>query len=291
MQTVTALEAMRAHARAARERGMRTALVPTMGALHAGHLSLVAAARGRAGPVTLSVFVNPLQFGPGEDFARYPRDLDGDARLAAGAGVDVLWAPATEEMYPAAPAVTVAPGPMGDVLEGAVRPGHFGGVLTVVLKLFSVAQPDVAVFGRKDFQQAALVRRMVADFDLPVEIVVAPTVRERDGLALSSRNRYLDAAARPEAATLARALARGVELFRRGERDGAAIAAAARGVLEAAPALAVDYAACVDPDDLAPREVARPDSVLAVAARLGGTRLIDNVPLGAGLEGDVRVAG
>jgi pantoate--beta-alanine ligase len=187
--------------------------------------------------------------------------------------------------------VTLVPGRAGDLLEGAVRPGHFAGVLTVVLKLFLLAQPDVAVFGRKDFQQAALVRRMVRDLNVPVEIVVAPTIREPDGLALSSRNVYLDAPARAAAGALPRALECGVAAFRSGQRDPGTLAAAARRVLEAEPGLTVDYVACVGPDDLETPASADERSVLAVAARAGRTRLIDNVILGDGLEKDSRVAG
>jgi len=289
--SITAPSAMREHAREMRSGGRRLGFVPTMGALHAGHLALVAEARARADVVVLSVFVNPLQFGPGEDFARYPRDLRRDTDLAAGAGVDVLWAPSPDAMYPEPPQVMVAPGPAGDRYEGAVRPGHFSGVLTVVTKLFAVVQPDVAIFGRKDFQQAALVRRMVRDLSLPVEVVVAPTVREKDGLALSSRNAYLDAGARAAAAAIPGALARAVETYRRGERGGAALADCARRALEGAAGVAVDYVVCLDPDTLEPVVTAGGTSVLAVAARVGPTRLIDNVVLGAGLEGDARVAG
>ena len=290
MLTVSALTAMRAHAQEARRAGRRIGFVPTMGALHAGHLALVTAARARSDIVVLSVFVNPLQFGPGEDFARYPRDLQRDTTLAAAGGVDVLWAPSRDAIYPEAPQVTVVPGPAGDRLEGAIRPGHFGGVLTVVLKLFGVVQPDVAVFGRKDFQQAALVRRMVRDLNLPIDLVVSPTIREADGLALSSRNVYLDPAARAAAAALPRALACGVEAFRGGERDAGALVGGARRVLEAERGLTVDYAACVA-DDLEPQVSADERSVLVVAARAAGTRLIDNVVLGEGLEEDIRVAG
>ena len=290
MLTVSALTAMRAHAQEARRAGRRIGFVPTMGALHAGHLALVTAARARSDIVVLSVFVNPLQFGPGEDFARYPRDLQRDTTLAAAGGVDVLWAPSRDAIYPEAPQVTVVPGPAGDRLEGAIRPGHFGGVLTVVLKLFGLVQPDVAVFGRKDFQQAALVRRMVRELNLPIDLVVSPTIREADGLALSSRNVYLDPAARAAAAALPRALACGVEAFRGGERDAGALVGGARRVLEAERGLTVDYAACVA-DDLEPQVSADERSVLVVAARAAGTRLIDNVVLGEGLEEDIRVAG
>jgi pantoate--beta-alanine ligase len=291
VETIVAPGEMRARARRARQDSRRIGLVPTMGALHQGHVSLVRAARARADLIAMSIFVNPLQFGPGEDFDRYPRDPHGDGALAASAGVDVLWTPAVEAMYPAPPRVTVAPGPGGDVLEGAARPGHFAGVLTVVLKLFAWVEPDVAVFGRKDFQQAALIRAMVRDLSLRVEIVVAPTVRERDGVALSSRNRYLDGAARAAAPVLSRALARGVEVYRGGERRAAAIADAARRVAVERSGVVLDYVACADPDDLGAVETAGPATVLAIAARVGGTRLIDNVVLGEGLEGDVHLPG
>jgi pantoate--beta-alanine ligase len=290
METVTAVEGVRARLRAERAAGRRVGFVPTMGALHAGHLSLIAQARARAARVVMSVFVNPLQFGPAEDFARYPRDAAGDREKAVSAGVDLLWMPTTEEMYPEPPAVTVLPGSAGERLEGTVRPGHFAGVLTVVMKLFAVVQPDVAVFGRKDFQQAALIKRMVRDLNLPVEIVVAPTMRERDGLALSSRNAYLGAAARPRATALFRALEGGVALYRAGERRPDAIVAAARQVLEAEGGLEVEYVACVDAARLEDQREVGTDAVLLVAARLGETRLIDNVVLAEGLEGDGRVA-
>ncbi len=289
MQAVVALEDVRARVREAKRAGRSIGFVPTMGALHEGHLSLVREARSRADLVALSIFVNPLQVGPGEDFARYPRDLPRDRALASAAGVDLLWTPEAAAMYPVPPAVTVAPGPAAGRLEGASRPGHFAGVLTVVLKLFALVEPDVAVFGRKDFQQAALVRAMVRDFDLPVEIVVAPTVRERDGLALSSRNVFLDGAARAAATVLFRALARGVESYRGGERRSAAIAEAARRVLAEQPAVLPDYVACAAPAELAPVETVDAATALLVAARVGGTRLIDNVVLGEGLERDVRI--
>jgi pantoate--beta-alanine ligase len=291
VQVVSAPADMRSRAREARSAGRRIGLVPTMGFLHAGHLALVAEARRRSDLVAMSVFVNPLQFAPGEDFSRYPRDLDRDHRLAASAGVDVLWTPRTDEMYPRPPLVTVSPGPMGERLEGAIRPGHFAGVLTVVLKLFAVAEPDVAVFGRKDFQQAALIRRMAADLDLPVDIVVAPTVRGGDGLALSSRNLYLGGPERARATALPRALGRGVEVFRAGERRAAAISAAARGVLEDSGGVAIDYVECVGPEECEPVQLTDERSVLVLAARIDGTRLIDNVVLGRGLEGDGRADG
>src|SRR5712692_7201823 len=215
MQPLSSPKEMRDWSRAERARGRRIGFVPTMGFLHEGHLRLVGRAKQRADRVAMSIFVNPLQFSPAEDLAQYPRDLERDRTLAAERGVDCLFVPDTAVMYPTEPLVRISPGPMADVLEGAIRPGHFAGVLTVVAKLFHVVEPDVAVFGRKDFQQATLVRRMVADLDVPVEIVVAPTTRELDGLALSSRNTYLSADERRSALALSRAL-RGIEQAWRG---------------------------------------------------------------------------
>lgn len=283
MKTVTTRAELRAAVALARARAARIGLVPTMGYLHEGHLALVDAARtsvAAGGLVVLSVFVNPLQFGPGEDLERYPRDLPRDAQLAAGRGVDLLFAPTTEQMYPAGePQVQVVPGAMADRLCGAFRPGHFRGVLTVVAKLFNLVQPDVAVFGRKDFQQAMLIRRMVRDLDFPIEIVVAPTVREADGLALSSRNVYLSPPDRRAAVALSRALAAARAAYAGGEHAAPTLLATARAVLEAEPRVRMQYLELVDPDTLEPAE--RPDgrSVLAVAAHLGATRLIDNAVL------------
>lgn len=260
----------------------RTALVPTMGALHGGHQSLMGIARERADTVVVSIFVNPLQFGPNEDFDRYPRDLEGDTAKCARQGVDVVFAPETGTMYPAGrPVVTIEAGEMGERLEGASRPGHFTGVLTVVGKLFHLVRPDLAVFGEKDAQQIALIRRMVADLDFPVEIVGAPILRDPDGLASSSRNVYLSAAER----TAALALSRSLTAARGAAADGAAAArAAATAVLaEAAagePPVEPDYLALVDPATFT--EVAddhRGDAVLALAARVGTTRLIDNTSI------------
>ncbi len=290
MLELTAIDEMRAASAEARGAGRRVGLVPTMGFLHDGHATLVRAARPRVDLLVLSVFVNPLQFGPQEDFGAYPRDPERDRRVAREAGVDVLWAPAAEAMYPEEPVVTVHPGPVGTVLEGAVRPGHFAGVLTVVTKLFAVAQPHLAVFGRKDAQQAFLVRRLIADLNLPVELVVAPTVREADGLALSSRNVYLDAAMRQQATAVPRALAAGVAAFRAGERRAGSVVAAVWKVLGAADGLTAEYINVVDPDTFLPSHAATARSVLAVAVRIGPRRLIDNVILGEGLDGDPRVS-
>jgi pantoate--beta-alanine ligase len=290
MRHVTTIAEMRLASRESAGRGGRVGFVPTMGALHAGHFALVAEARRRADLVVMSVFVNPLQFGPEEDFAAYPRDLERDSALAEGAGVDVLWTPTAQELYPEPPAVTVQPGPVGSILEGAVRPGHFVGVLTVVLKLFAIVQPQVAVFGRKDAQQAALVRFMVRDLNLPVELVVSPTVRDHDGLALSSRNVYLDAEMRRQSLALPRALGAGVAAFRGGERRAGQVIAAAWKVLAAEPALTAEYINVVDAETFLPSHAAGAGSFLAAAVRVGSRRLIDNVVLGAGLEADPRLA-
>jgi pantoate--beta-alanine ligase len=253
-------------------------LVPTMGALHAGHRALLRAARAGAGPdggVIVSIFVNPLQFRPGEDLDRYPRTLDDDLAMCAEEGVRAVFAPSAAEMYPGGPPqVTVDPGPAGQVFEGEFRPGFFGGVLTVVLKLFHLIRPDVAVFGEKDAQQLALVRRLVADTDLGLAIEPVPIVRDPDGLATSSRNRYLSAADRTLALTLPRALRAGQA---RAAEGAAAALAATQKVLRAEPALAVDYVAVVDPRTFGPPG---PGPALIVAAvTAGGTRLIDNVPV------------
>jgi pantoate--beta-alanine ligase len=293
MRQITKIDDMRAAAAEAVRAGKRVALVPTMGALHEGHLALVAEARRRADIVVLSVFVNPLQFAPGEDFDSYPRDLARDRSLAESAGVDLLWTPSAEEMYAEPPQVTVAPGPIGTILEGAVRPSHFAGMLTVVCKLFAIAQPDVAVFGRKDAQQAALVRFMVRDLSLRVEIAVAPTMRDADGLALSSRNVYLDAAMREKALVLPRALAAGVDAFRKGERRAGQVIAAAYKVLgpaESAGDVVTEYINVVDAESFLPNHAAQAASYLVAAIRVGKKRLIDNVVLGQGIEADPRVS-
>jgi len=263
-------------------------LVPTMGALHAGHRALLRAARAAAGPagsVIVSIFVNPLQFRPGEDLDRYPRTLEADLAMCADEGVRAVFAPLAAQMYPGSrPEVTVDPGPMGQVFEGEFRPGFFGGVLTVVLKLFHLTRPDVAVFGEKDAQQLALVRRLVSDTDLDLAIESVPTVRDADGLATSSRNRYLSAADRAVALALPRALRAGQaraagDATEDGQSAGAVLAAA-REVLAAEPALAVDYVAVVDPRTFAAAGPGHAGPALIVAAvTAGGTRLIDNVPV------------
>ncbi len=256
-------------------------LVPTMGALHTGHERLLGAARTLAGPrgsVIVSIFVNPLQFGPSEDLDRYPRNLDEDLAMCAREGARLVFAPSAAEMYPGGkPEVTVDPGPAGQVYEGEFRPGFFGGVLTVVLKLLHLTRPAVAVFGQKDAQQLTLVRRMVTDLNLDVVIEPVPTARDADGLATSSRNRYLSPADRAVALALPRALLAGQARAAEGFGDAAAVLAAAHDVLRAEPGLAVDYVATVDPGTFGPAEPG--PALLVAAARAGGTRLIDNVPV------------
>ena len=281
METLERIADLR-HALGARRReGARIGFVPTMGYLHEGHLRLVDEARHRAAVVVMSIFVNPLQFGPTEDLARYPRDPLGDSAKASARGVDFLFAPTVDEMYPAQRRVVVTPAALAGEWEGAVRPSHFTGVLTVVAKLFNIVQPDVAVFGQKDIQQATLVRAMVRDLDFPVEIVVAPTVRESDGLALSSRKSYLEPWQRREALVLSRALAAIARKFEAGERSGPALEALGQSVLATEPAVRVDYLALVDPERLRRVDAAAPGTIALVAGRVGGTRLIDNVILGA----------
>ncbi len=248
------------------------ALVPTMGALHQGHADLIDQARALAPTVVVSVFVNPLQFGSGEDLRRYPRDLDADVALCADHGVDLVFAPSVAEMYPAGePQVTVDPGELGQILEGASRPGHFRGVLTVVAKLFNLVRPDVAVFGQKDYQQLVLIRRMVADLSIGVHIVDVATRREPDGMAMSSRNRHLDADQRSAALALSESLHRGAAEAAKGPQ---ALLISAAEALDREPRVVVDYLALRTPDLTQP--ATHGDARLLVAARVGSTRLIDN---------------
>jgi pantoate--beta-alanine ligase len=253
----------------------------TLGAMHEGHLALLRAARRRAKTVIVTIFVNPLQFGPHEDFDRYPRTLEADLKLCEQAEVDIVFAPPLQEVYPGGePLVRVVPGPMGEVLEGATRPGHFSGMLTIVNKLLNLTAPDYAFFGEKDAQQLALIRRMVVDLNMPVEIVPVPTVREPDGLALSSRNRFLSAPERVSALSLSRALFAGAAQRTPEEIRGTALAVLDEAA-RAEPPVELDYLALVDPADFS--EVGadhRGPAVLAVAAKVGATRLIDNLPLG-----------
>ncbi len=275
MQIIRRLEALRAVLTEYSLAGEPVALVPTMGALHAGHMALVDAARRRAARVVVSIFVNPMQFAPGEDLARYPRREAADAQMLSDAGIDILWAPPVEEIYPAgfATSVSVA-GPISCVLDGAHRPGHFDGVATVVAKLFAQVRPQVAMFGEKDFQQLAVVRRMAADLDTGVEVVGVPTQRDDDGLALSSRNIYLDTDERARAVALPRALGEAARGIARGDDPATAIATAQAMLTRAG--FAIDYVALVDADSFGDPVRGRPARLLA-AARIGTTRLIDNI--------------
>jgi pantoate--beta-alanine ligase len=272
---------MQEQAIAWRHAGADTGVVPTMGALHAGHDSLVARARRENQRVIVTVFVNPAQFGPNEDFATYPRPFEQDRARLEALGVDTIFHPPVDQIYPPAFKTRVDPGPLAEVLEGKSRPGHFTGVLTVVLKLFNLTQPKRAYFGQKDFQQVVLVRQLVRDFALPVRIVAVPTVRYPDGLAMSSRNAYLDAAQRQLAPQIYRAITEAARAFTAGETDPAQLERLTREQLAAVPGMSVDYAAVVDPTTMSRPERAIPGSVLAVAVKLGSTRLIDNVVLGA----------
>ena len=265
--------------RAARARGARVGLVPTMGALHEGHASLLRAARDDGGLVVASIFVNPTQFGPTEDLAKYPRPLERDLEICRREGVGLVFAPSAAEMYPAGFATTVHVARMTEKMCGAFRPGHFDGVCTVVAKLLAIVQPDTAYFGEKDAQQLAVVRRMVADLDLGVEIRGCPTVRDPDGLAMSSRNAYLSPAERRQALALSRSLAEAREAVLAGERDAGRLAAQVRQRLEAAEGVDLQYVAVVDPDTLEDLARVGDKALVAVAAKMGATRLIDNVVL------------
>ncbi len=278
MLQFTAVEDLRAYRAELRRRNRRLALVPTMGALHRGHLSLVELARTRADRVIATIFVNPTQFGPNEDFERYPRDLDRDVEALRSAGCDALYAPAAATMYPPGFQTTVRVPGLSDALCGARRPGHFDGVATVVTKLLLQSRPDVAVFGEKDFQQLAIIRRLVVDLSLDVEIVGGPIVRDVDGVALSSRNAYLDAAERARASSLSRGLIAARALFERGERRGERLVEAVAASLTAA-ALQPEYIELRSFLDLEPLDEADGPCVLLTAVRVGTTRLIDNVVL------------
>lgn len=271
----------RAACDAIRAGGARLGLVPTMGALHDGHLALAREARRRgAGAVAVTIFVNPLQFAPGEDFARYPRTLEADVARCREAGVELVWAPAGDAMYPPGFQTEVSVGDLTRRLEGAHRPGHFAGVTTVVTKLFQVAGPSIACFGRKDYQQWKVIERMARDLDMPIEVVSMPTVREQGGLAMSSRNRYLSAPERDRALGIARGLRAAHAAFESGERDAAVLGAIARAEIDRCFD-AIDYVDVADPESLEPIAGRAGDRALvAVAARIGATRLIDNTVLG-----------
>ncbi len=280
MLTIESPAAMAEWARRARTDGLTIAFVPTMGYLHDGHLSLMREARRRGDRLVVSIFVNPLQFGEGEDLDTYPRDPEGDAAKCREVGADVLFLPSKATMYPAGFQTTLVAGPLADALCGASRPGHFDGVLTVVLKLFQVVKPQVAAFGRKDFQQFAVLSRMVRDLDLDVEMLGLPIVREADGLAMSSRNAYLSAEQRAQALALSRSLRGAEAAFAAGERSADTLRAAIRAGIEAQPLARVDYVEILDAEDLvAPADPVDRPAVAAVAVFFGKTRLIDNVVL------------
>jgi pantoate--beta-alanine ligase len=265
-----------------RENSKRKVLVPTMGALHRGHLELIRVAReaaGREGEVAVSIFVNPLQFAPGGDYEKYPRPQTDDEEICRNAGVDILFRPSSEEMYAADFSVAIEENSLSATLCGKSRPGHFRGVCTVVAKLFHVLAPDAAVFSEKDFQQLAIIRRMVRDLNFQIEIIGAPTVRESDGLAYSSRNQYLSAAERQQATVLRAALLEGARVAAGGERSAPAVIAVARKIIETSPLARIDYLELVNAETLQPTESVQPNSLTALAVFFGQTRLIDNIRL------------
>ena len=279
MRVATTIQAVREALAEPRRQGETIALVPTMGAFHDGHLALMRAARAEADVVVVSLFVNPTQFGPSEDLAAYPRDFDRDRALAEAEGVDILFAPDTSEVYPDGFSTEVVVGGLTETLEGESRPGHFTGVATVVTKLFNMVGPDVAWFGQKDAQQALVIRKLVRDLNLPVRVAVLPTVREEDGLAMSSRNAYLTGDDRPRAAALSRALTAAEREVAAGRRDAAQVLAAARAELDAA-GVEPEYLELRSAHDLSPAKRVNGNTLLAVAARVGRARLIDNTMLG-----------
>lgn len=279
MKIYETIEEMRAACRAARRGGQRLGFVPTMGALHEGHLSLIRAARAACDIVAASIFVNPTQFGPNEDLARYPRDFDRDRNLLAKERVELLFAPSVEEMYPAGAVTWVTVEGLSGKLDGRSRPGHFRGVTTVVAKLFHIVEPDAVFFGQKDAAQLAIIRRMVRDLKFPVEVVAGAIVREADGLAMSSRNSYLDSAQRQQAQVLHRALMRVKKSWEAGERDAAKLVAAGREEIAGEKSVRLDYFEIVDPDNLDPVRNLAGGALVAVAAFVGTTRLLDNILL------------
>jgi pantoate--beta-alanine ligase len=279
LKICTTIDEMRATSRNTRRAGKRLGFVPTMGALHEGHLSLVRAARASCDAVAASIFVNPTQFGPNEDLAKYPRSFDRDRELLEHEGVEILFAPMVEEMYPAGALTWVTVEELSSKLDGRSRPGHFRGVTTVVAKLFHIVEPDAAFFGQKDAAQVAIIRRMVRDLNLPVEIVVGPIVREPDGLAMSSRNAYLHPEQRKQALVLYQSLMQVKQLVDAGERDAAKLVAVGRAAFAKEADIRVDYFEIVDPDSLDPVPDISRDALIVVAAFVGPTRLIDNLLL------------
>lgn len=277
MQIVKTIDEMRASSLAARRDARRLGLVPTMGALHEGHLSLVRTARSVSDVITASIFVNPTQFGPNEDLAKYPRSFDRDCDLLRREGVHIVFAPTVEEMYPQGAITWVTVEGLSDKLDGRSRPGHFRGVSTVVSKLFHIVEPDLAFFGQKDAAQVAVIRRMVRDLNFPVQIVVSPIVREPDGLAMSSRNAYLSPEERKRALVLHRSLMKVQKLIEQGERSTARLVDSGRAEFAAEPLVRLDYFEVVNPDTLDPIQETCEGALIAVAAYVGSTRLIDNL--------------
>ena len=279
MELVADVTGLRERVRQAKRAGLRVGVVPTMGALHAGHISLMQAARRECDFVVTTIFVNPAQFGPREDFSKYPRDLARDAALCREAGVDLIFNPEVETIYPAGFATYVDVSGLSEVLEGAFRPGHFRGVATVVLKLFEMVRANVAYFGQKDYQQQTIIRKLVHDLNVPVEIRVCPTIRETDGLALSSRNVYLNPQERQSALALSQALQLAQRLLEEGQEDLAKVRQAMQQLLTQTPLVNLDYATIIHPDTLEELQQVEPHVVAIVAARVGATRLIDNLPI------------
>jgi pantoate--beta-alanine ligase len=287
LKLVDSIARMSTLSRMFRKEGKAIGFVPTMGYLHDGHLSLVRAARKHTDVVVMSVFVNPLQFGPKEDFERYPRDLKRDENLASSAGVDIIFCPSAKEMYPEGYSTYVNVEGLSETMCGSSRPGHFRGVATAVAKLFGIVRPDIAYFGQKDAQQAAIIRRMVRDLNMGIEIKVMPIVREKDGLAMSSRNTYLSESERSDAAVIHRSLAKAEELIASGERDAKRVVALIRAVLSEHPSVRTEYISIVGADDLDELDAISKDAIVAVAASVGRTRLIDNIVIRKGGK-DVR---
>ena len=279
IETVSTVRDLRKMVASARHRKQTVGFVPTMGALHAGHTTLIDQSAQECGFVVVSIFVNPAQFGPNEDFNKYPRTLDVDLKLCKEHGVDVVFTPTREEVYPDGFQTHVEVEGVSDVFEGAIRPGHFRGVATVVLKLFNMVAPDAVYFGQKDAQQACIIRRLIGDLDLPIHMVVVPTVREPDGLALSSRNRYLDPTQRAAAVVLSKALFAAKSAFNAGERDGTKLGQLMTDTVAKVPDVKLDYAAIVDAERFTPLMQLSGPAIAIIAARLGSTRLIDNLPL------------
>jgi pantoate--beta-alanine ligase len=277
MKIITKISDMQSFADSLRREGRTIGFVPTMGFLHDGHLALMRRARASSDAVVASIFVNPTQFGPNEDFERYPRDEEGDRKKCEAAGVDVLFMPTASEMYPERPSVFVTVEGISEILEGKARPGHFRGVTTVVNKLFNIVKPHKAFFGQKDFQQCVVIKRMVKGLNLDVEIIVLPTVREHDGLAMSSRNSYLNADERRAAPVIFAAMTAAGELYRAGARESEKLKNKMRAVIQGASGVTIDYIEIVDQENLAPLEAPGDAFVILVAVRLGRTRLIDNL--------------